>query len=149
MREKIKQMMLNKDTSEFEEFAKKNISKEMFEMMMDVNRELRLDDLFIDLEIDKDELEKAKKTIVKLNLKSAEWPLFSTLYRDHDGKYKVETLMNQYHDSTIRDGIIIGIDYGKKFIVQDLQSKRFSKQDILSMSEDDVSEYCDEDREEI
>ena len=95
MREKIKQMMLNKDTSEFEEFAKKNISKEMFEMMMDVNRELRLDDLFIDLEIDKDELEKAKKTIVKLNLKSAEWPLFSTLYRDHDGKYKVETLMNQ------------------------------------------------------
>lgn len=149
MREKLKQMMLNEDQSEFKEFAKKNISKEMFEMMMDVNRELRLNDLFENLEIDKNELEKAKKTIVKLSPKSAEWPLLSTLYRNHNGKYKVETLLNQYHDSTIRDGILIGIDYGKKFIVQDLQSQRFSKDDIINMSEDDVMEYCDENREEI
>lgn len=148
MREKIKQMM-NEDSSKLEKFLKKNYSMELFEMMMDVNRELRLDSLFDDLKIDKGELKKAKKTIVKLKPKSAEWPLFSTLYRDHNGQYKVETLMNQYHDSVLRDGITIGLDYGKKFIVQDLQSKRFSKQDISSMSKSDIEKYCYENREEI
>lgn len=149
-RRKLKKMIEDENrTDEVEEYLKKGLSYEEFEMIMGICRELRLDGLFEDLNIDKDELKKAKKTIVKLHPKSEEWPLMSNLYRNHEGKYKAETLMNQYHDSILRDGIIFGMEYGKKFIVEDLQNNRFSKQDIMRMSDDEIYEYCEENRQEI
>ena len=90
----------------------------------------------------------AKKKVIKLGPKS-EYPLFSTLYRDHDGLYKVETLINEYHDSTLREGMMVGISYGEKFIVEDIQNNRFTKEDILNMGMDEIIEYCDEERDEI
>lgn len=147
---KLKEMVQDKDkTKEMETYIDNGLSNSEFEMLMGVFREIRLDRLFNELDVDENKLEKAKKTTVKLHPNSSEWPLLSRLYRNHDGKYKVETLINQYHDSILREGMLIGMDYGKKFIVEDLQNKRFSKQDVLNMSSKEVHEYCEENRQEI
>lgn len=149
LRKKIKEMMENEEPAEELQKYLKNDDYESFEIFMDVSRELRLNDLFSDLDIDEAELKKAKRRIVKINPKSPKWPLTSTLYRNHKGKYQVETLMNQYHDSVFRDGLVFGLSYGRKFLVEDLQNGRFTKQDILEMNEEEVSKYCDEERKEI
>lgn len=149
LHKKIKEMMENDvPAEELQKYLKKD-DYESFEIFMDVSRELRLNDFFSDLNVDETELEKAKRTIVKINPKSPKWPLTSTLYRNHNGKYQVETLMNQYHDSVFRDGLLFGLSYGRKFIIEDLQNGRFTKQDILDMSKEEVLKYCDEDRKEI
>lgn len=146
-REKLKELM--NDDSQVETVKKMIQNEELpFEMFYEVSRELRMEQLFEDLNIDNDDLTKAKKKVIKLGPKS-EYHLCSTLYRDHNGQYKVETLINEYHDSTFREGMIVGIDYGEKFIVEDIQNNRFTKEDILNMSLDEIIEYCDEDRDEI
>ena len=149
-RERLREMVEDENELEaMEEYIKSGLSEEEIEMLLDVIRESRLNDLFDELEIDKDKLEKAKKRKIKLHPESTEWPLLSTLYRDHKGKYKVEDLINEYHDSILAEGTIVGINYGKKFIVEDIQNKRFSKEDIMNMSKDEIGEYCDENRESI
>ena len=146
-REKLKEMM--KDESQIETVQNMIHNQELtFEMFYEVSRELRLDHLFEKLNVNERDLINAKKKVIKLGPKS-EYPLFSTLYRDHNGKYKVETLINEYHDSTLREGMAVGIVYGEKFIVEDIQNKRFTKEDIINMSQEEIFEYCDENREKI
>ena len=150
IREKILNMFDAEDSHEkIEKYVTEELSEEDVPLILEIIREARLNDLFKDLNIDEDELKKVKRKVIKLSPKSSEFPLISELYRNHKGNYKVEDLMNEYHDSILRDGMIIGMDYGKKFIVEDLQSKRFSKNDIKKMSKNQINEYCDEIREEI
>ena len=149
-RKKLKKMINDKSQlKNFEKIIKEGLGDGDFELLMDVFRESRMDTLFDELNIDKEKMAKAKKKLVKLNPKSSKCPLISTLYKDHKGKYKVETLIKEYHDSTIRDGITFGITYGKKFIVEDIQNNRFSKEDILNMSQEELFDYCDENWERI
>lgn len=146
-REKLKELL--NDESQVETVQNMINNNEIpFEMFYEVSRELRMEQLFEDLNVDGKDLMNAKKKVIKLGPKS-EYPLFSTLYRDHDGQYKVETLINEYHDSTLREGMMVGISYGEKFIVEDIQNNRFTKEDILNMGMDEIIEYCDEERDEI
>lgn len=146
--EKLKEMM--SDETQTEALEKMILNQEIpFEMINEASRELRLNSLFEDLNVDEADLMKAKKKIIKLSPQSAEYPLFSTLYREHDGKYMVETLLNQYHDSTFREGALVGMNYGQKFIVEDIQNNRFTKEDILNISKEEIIKYCDENRDEV
>ena len=45
--------------------------------------------------------------------------------------------------------MIIGSDYGKKFIVDDIQKNRITKEDLLNMNDDELYDYFYEEREEI
>lgn len=146
-REKLKELLNDESQVETVQNMIKN-NEIPFEMFHEVSRELRMEQLFEDLNVDWKDLMNAKKKVIKLGPKS-EYPLFSTLYRDHDGQYKVETLINEYHDSTLREGMMVGISYGEKFIVEDIQNNRFTKDDILNMGMDEIIEYCDEERDEI
>lgn len=146
-REKLKELLNDESQVETVQNMIKN-NEIPFEMFHEVSRELRMEQLFEDLNVDGKDLMNAKKKVIKLGPKS-EYPLFSTLYRDHDGQYKVETLINEYHDSTLREGMMVGISYGEKFIVEDIQNNRFTKDDILNMGMDEIIEYCDEERDEI
>ena len=49
----------------------------------------------------------------------------------------------------MKDGLIIGMQYGKKFIIEDIQNHRFTEEDLLNMSEEELNDYCREIREEI
>lgn len=122
--------------------------KEIF-MILDVIRDKRLKGLFDDLNIDEEKLKEALEKEIELSPKSVEYPLFSTLYRDHDGKYKVKDLINEYHDSIIREGAMIGIQYGKKFIVEDFQNKKITLNQLQKMSSDEITEYISQVREDI
>ncbi len=146
-REKLKELLNDESQVETVQNMIKN-NEIPFDMFHEVSRELRMEQLFEDLNVDWKDLMNAKKKVIKLGPKS-EYPLFSTLYRDHDGLYKVETLINEYHDSTLREGMMVGISYGEKFIVEDIQNNRFTKDDILNMGMDEIIEYCDEERDEI
>ena len=144
--------MIN-DENQFEnmkEYIKNHHSPDEFKQVMDIIRESRVEYLLIGkLNIDEEKLIKTKKKIIKLSPQSKEYPLKSVLFREHDGKYKAETLFNQYHDSILKEGYAVGFDYGRKFFVEDIQNGRFSKEDIMKMTEKEIHEYCDEAREEI
>ena len=146
-REKLKELLNDESQVETVQNMIKN-NEIPFDMFHEVSRELRMEQLFEDLNVDWKDLMNAKKKVIKLGPKS-DYPLFSTLYRDHDGLYKVETLINEYHDSTLREGMMVGIRYGEKFIVEDIQNNRFTIEDILNMGMDEIIEYCDEERDEI
>ena len=149
-REELKEMVNDENQNKkMEELIRGDLSSEDEEMLFDVIRESRMDTLFDALDVDRDKLAKAKKKIIKLHPQSEKWPFISTLYRDHKGKYKVETLINEYHDSTLAEGLQFGITYGNKFIAEDIQNGRFSRDDILNMTKEELNIYCDEDREEI
>lgn len=146
-REKIEKLMSNPE--EFKNKMQSEITSKDFEIVYEIARDSRIEGLIENLGIDKKEYEKAKGKIVKLSPSSTEFPLLSTLYRKHNGKYKVEDLINQYHDSVLREGIEVGIEYGKKFLAEDIQNKRFTKKDIMKMSKQEIDKYCDEIRDEI
>jgi hypothetical protein len=146
-REKIAKLMENPE--KFKEKMGSEITEKDVGLIHEIARDARLDELFDDLNINKDQLEHVKKQIIKLSPKSVEYPLFSTLFRDHDGNYKVEDLINEYHDSILREGMLFGMDYGKKFLAEDIQSKRFTKEDLMNMTQEEIIEYGDEIRDEI
>ena len=140
---------LMEDPEKFKEKMGTEITEKDFELVHEISRDSRLNELFEDLNIDPVQLEIVKKKVIKLSPDSVEYPLFSTLFRDHDGNYKVEDLIYEYHDSILREGMMIGMDYGKKFITEDIQNGRFTKEDILKMTSEEIIEYGDEIREEI
>ena len=146
-RKQIKKMMEDPDV------FMKNLGTEITEddviFVHEIARESRIERLIQDLDIDPDKYDKTKKKVIKLNPKSSEFKLISTLFKNHRGKYKVEDLINEYHDSILRDSIPIGMDYGKKLIFEDIQNKRFTKEDILNMSDVEIKEYCHEEVEKI
>ena len=129
--EKLKEIM--SDENQTETLEKMMRDQDIpYELFYEVSRELRLNRLFYDLNVDEADLMKAKKKVIKLSPESTEYPL-----------------LNEYHDSTFREGVIIGMGYGKKFIFEDIQNNRFTKEDILNMSQEEIIKYCDENRDEI
>ncbi len=143
----LKKIMEN--PKKFEEKVGTEITEDDVIIVHEITREARLEEFIKNLDIDCDQYEQTKKRIITLHPKSQEFPLISTLYRNHKGKYKVEDLINEYHDSILKEGLEIGMDYGKKFIIEDIQNKRFTKKDILNMTKTEITEYCDEIRDEI
>ena len=148
-REKLKEMVNDENQLDNMDLFSGDLSSADVEMIFDVTRESRVDYLFEMLNVNEEDVKKAKGKIIKLHPQSTELPLLSTLYKNHNGKYKLETLLNEYHDSILSEGIMYGISYGKKFIVEDIHNKRFSKEDILNMTDEEIFEYVDEKREEI
>ena len=149
-REKLKEMVNDEDQFEdFKSYLADNHSQSDMATLIEIFRELRMEELFNDLGIDAEKLDKAKRKVIKLGPKSKEWPLMSTLYKDHNGLYKVEDLFNEYHDDTFNEGYHIGFCYGTKFFIEDLKNGRFTKEDILKMSEEEINKYRCEEREEI
>ena len=148
-REKLKEMVNDENQLDNLDLFSGDLSSEDIEMIFDVIKESRIDYLFEMLNVDEEDVKEAKGKIIKLHPRSTEWPLLSTLYKNHKGKYKLETLLNEYHDSTLSEGMMHGFNYGKKFITEDIQNKRFSKEDILNMTEEEIFEYSNEKREEI
>lgn len=146
-REELKKLMENPE--KFKEKIGTEVGEKDLMLVHEIARDSRLEELIKNLDIDQDQYEQVKKQVIKLHPKSTEYPLLSTLFRNHKGKYKVEDLIYEYHDSILKEGIEVGMDYGKKFLIEDLQSKRFTKKDILNMSKSDIDEYCEEIREEI
>ena len=149
--DRLKEMVNNEDEFEnFKQFMEANhTSPDAFKMVMDVIRESRIDHLFEGFGIGEEDLKEIKKKIIKITPKSKELSLKSTLYRKHNGKYKVETLLNQYHDRILKEGYHIGYGYGRKFLVKDIQNGRFTEEDIKNMSREEVMEYGDEVRDDI
>ena len=146
-RDQLKEMFSDEDRiEEAVEYAESHDSQKDIELINDVIRESRIDELFEDLGADENGLKK-RKHIIKLNARQHN--LHSSLFRKHDGKYQVETLLNEYHDSIFKEGENVGYAYGAKFFIKDIQSNRFSREDLLNMSDDEIQEYCEENREEI
>ena len=85
----------------------------------------------------------------KVNPKSKEFHLISYLYKKHKGMYKVDTLLNEYHDDTLREGMLHGMKYGEKFVIEDLQNKKYTLDDIKKMTDEEILEYCEEIRDKI
>ena len=127
-----------------EEENEENKDEYEFEKAMQSIKESMLNDLFDELKIDKNKLEIAKKEKIQLDPKSTEVPLFSTLYRDKKGDFTFEELTNMYYGEILREGIEMGIPYGKKLIAEDIQSNKITKEKILKMSDEDLVEYYEE-----
>ena len=59
-----------------------------------------------------------------------------------------EDLLNEYHDLILRNGTIIGFQYGEKFIFDDLQNNRITIDEIKNMGFDEICEYCEKETED-
>lgn len=127
-----------------EEENEENKDEDKFEKAIQSIKESMLNALFDELEIDKNKLELDKKEKIQLDPKSTEVPLFSTLYRDKKGEFTFEELTNMYYDEILREGLEMGIPYGKKLIAEDIQSNKITKEKILKMSDEDLLEYYEE-----
>ena len=145
-REKLIKLMKNPDISE--NIKDKVIEKDL-KLFFEIARENRLNNLFEDLNIDKNKLKKARKKVIKLSPNSKNYHLISHIFCNHKGQYHVDHLFNEYHDDIFRNGMIVGIEYGKKFIVKDIQENRITKEDLLNMNNDELYNYFYEEREEI
>lgn len=148
-RRRAKLEKLMNDPEKFQSLMGTEITEKDVPLVHEIARDARIDDLIERLNIDKEQFEKLRKKTIKLSPNSTECHMVSTLFRDHDGTYIVEDLLYEYHDSILREGIAVGEAYGNKFLVEDIQSNRFTKEDLMKMSKRKIDKYCDEVRDEI
>ena len=146
-RRKLSKLMSDPDT--FEDKLEGNVTEKDIELMHEIARESRLNDLFDDLNINKTKIKKLQKKVIKLSPKSKKYHLTSHIFSKHKGLYRVGDLLDEYHDDILRTGMLVGIYYGKKFIIKDIQDNRITKQDLMNMNDDELYEYFYEQREEI
>lgn len=140
-REKIKRIVEEEDEEKFKKMVKDELEFEDVQLFLELIRKKRMEELYEKLEIDRDKLKKAKAKKIKLSPDSVKWPLLSSIYRDKKGKYKVEDLLFEYHDSVLAEGMEIGIETGKQVVIMDIKNGKLKKDDINRMSEDDIEEY--------
>lgn len=140
---------LMEDPIKFQNKIGTEIRENDVQIIHEICRDARLDELIESMDIDKKEYEKTRNEIITLNPDDEDYPLHSKLFKNLKGKYEFEKLLFKYHDSVLRGGMIIGMDYGKKFLIEDIQNNRFTKKDIINMTKKQVDEYCDEVREQI
>ena len=146
-REKLERLM--NDPEKFISLIGTEITEKDVALVHEIARDARIDDLIESLNIDENQFQKARKKVIKLSPNSTECHMLSALFRDYDGKYLVEDLLYEYHDSILREGVMLGEAYGNKFLVEDIQNNRFSKNDIMNMGKREIDEYCNEVRDEI
>ena len=140
-REKIKRIVEEEDEEKFKQMVKEELEFEDVQLFLELIREKRMEELYDKLEIDRAKLKKAKSKKIKLSPDSVKWPLLSSIYRDKKGKYNVEDLLFEYHDSVLAEGMEIGIETGKQVVILDIKNGKLKKEDIIRMSEDDIEEY--------
>ena len=118
-------------------------SKKEHETISELKEE-QLNVLVDRLNIDRDLFERISKKIVLIRPNSREYHFESEVYRKHNGKYKVRTLLHQYMESVLKEGMAIGMQFGKKFMFEDLQNHRFSREDVENMTDEEIERYCGE-----
>ncbi|MBQ8018252.1 MAG: hypothetical protein IJ258_09145 [Methanobrevibacter sp.] len=148
-RRRAKLEKLMQDPEKFQSLMGTEITEKDVPLVHEIARDSRIEDLIERLNIDKDKFEKARKKIIKLSPNSTECHMTSTLFREHNGNYLVEDLLYEYHDSILKEGLAVGEAYGNKFLLEDIQSNRFTKEDLMKMSKRKIDKYCDEVRDEI
>ena len=149
IRKKLLKMMNEKTPEEISDYIENDMTEEELKVFYDINREKHLDELYKSLDIKKEDIKNSKKKVIKFNPKSNKLDLHSQLYKKHKGKYKFNTLMNEYHDKIFSKGLVVGTMYGRKFFAEDLQNNRFKIEDIKTMNSEDIESYLNEDRKEI
>lgn len=87
-------------------------------------------ELFNKLCLDEDHINESLNKKLKLNPKSKKIVLMSSLYKMDKGKFKVSDLIDKHYFNTLFQGREIGIIYGEKMIIEDIQTKKLRKQDI-------------------
>ena len=148
-REQLKEILkTGKPIESFVDLISGNLKEKEVKIIMDITREIRIDELIQKLNINFENYLNNKNKIIKLKPNSKEYSLISNQFKKHDGLYKLEDLLNEYHDSVLREGTIIGISYGKKFIIEDIQNGRYTKEDFINMNPIEIKEYCFEDIDE-
>ena len=100
---KVTKIFVNDD-----KFARNQLSEEETSILYKVGRDRRFNMLFEELHVDKNDLKKAKNKHVSL---------YSQSQDSKSKKQKFKHILNDYYGSIIKEGIFIGIGYGKKFIV--------------------------------
>lgn len=156
-RSKIKNIIKDMDCEELIEsdenlyklsnIINKPLSDEETEIIFDVFRQRRIKEFFKKLNIENEKFKSTSNKVIKINPSNDK--LISLVYRKHKGNYKISTLIEEFHDAALSEGNKIGIRYGAKFAIEDLQNKRFTKEDFENMTEDEIIEYCNEIRNEI
>lgn len=139
---------LRRQSASLKHFMAIEFSDDEHEIISELKTQ-QLDVLIEDLKISREDFEKLSKKIIRIRRNSGEYPFESDVYGKHNGNYKFETLIYQYLESVIREGMIVGMQFGKKFMIRDLQNHRFSREDVENMSEKEIEEYCDEVVEDI
>lgn len=133
---------------EFKEFIEnEDLSHEDAVYIINMMREIRLNDLFADLNIDEEKLEKVKKSKITLSPTSTEWPLFSEIFQHLEGEFEVGELFNAYYSYILQKGMHAGTPYGVKFAIEDIQNGDITIEEIKKMSKDELFEYVKIDRE--
>ena len=149
-RKQLKEIMkTGKPEEDFMDIMTSNLTSKEVKMVIQITRELRVEELIENLNINIENYLKTKNKIIKLKPNSKEYSLISNQFKKHDGLYKLEDLLNEYHDIVLKEGIILGMDYGQKFVIEDIQSGRYTKEDLINMNPTELQEYCQEDRDKI
>ena len=147
-REELKEILNDETQTDYmKKLIDGGLSTKEFNIMFEVMRELRIEGLFEELNIDPEKYNQAKNEIIKLNPESKDLHLVSVLFRDLKGKYRLEELLNKYHDDVLKSGTIFGICYGKKFVIEDLQNGTYTIRDFKKMTKEEMIEYGDKERE--
>lgn len=147
--EQLEEMMNNGDESEIIKFIENGDEVENMKRFYEISRNERLKHFLEELTDDEECYYKIKDEEINLRPQLIHDNLISRLYKNHEGNYKIEDLLIEYHDCVFKEGVEIGMKYGKKFMVQDIQNNRFDKESIMNMTEEERIEYLDENREEI
>lgn len=149
-RKEMKEIINDENKLDFlNELIKSGLSSKEIKTIHNLIRESRIDLLFKELNVNYDEYVHAKNKIIKLKPKSEELHLISVIFRDCNGNYKIEDLLNKYHDAILHDGINYGMDYGVKFLYEDIQNGKYTIDDFKNMTEEDIDNYGRLEREEI
>ena len=149
-RKQLKEIMkTGKPEEDFMDIITSNLTSKEVKMVIQITRELRVEELIENLNINIENYLKTKNKIIKLKPNSKEYNLISKEFKEHKGLYKVKDLLNEYHDIVLKEGIILGMDYGQKFVIEDIQSGRYTKEDLINMNPTELQEYCQEDRDKI
>ena len=148
IKEKIRNIINTYDEESQIEYMD-NMPIEEIEIMAEVYCEMRIEHLLEQLKIPLEDYKKIQNKVINLNSKSKEIQLISYVFREYKGNYTLKQLLINYHDEVLKDGIEIGLKYGKKFIVEDIQQNRFTKETLKNISENEYYEYIYEELDEI
>lgn len=148
-RQRAKLERLMNDPEKFISLIGTEITEKDVALVHEIARDARIDDLIESLNIDKNQFQKARKKVIKLSPNSTECHMLSALFRDYDGKYLVEDLLYEYHDSILREGVMLERHTATSFLLKIFRIIVLAKNDIMNMGKKKIDEYCNEVRDEI
>lgn len=109
------------------------------------SREERLGDLYSELKIDRSFEDKE----IELGPESGNLELISLLFKNKKGRFTVKELIDEYYRDSLGDGTEVGMAYGTKFIVQDIQNGKITLNKLKKMSDNEITLYLNEHDDEM